>query len=33
MNQVYTSIELGTDSVKIVVMEKVRDKFHVLVCS
>ena len=30
MNQVYTSIELGTDSVKIVVMEKVRDKFHVL---
>ena len=30
MSQVYTGIELGTDSVKIVALEKVNDKFHVL---
>lgn len=30
MGQVYTGIELGTDSVKIVVLEKLHDKFHVL---
>lgn len=30
MSQVYTGIELGTDSIKIVVLEKLHDKFHVL---
>ena len=30
MSQVYTGIELGTDSIKIVVAEKVHDRFHVL---
>ena len=30
MGQVYTGIELGTDSIKIVVLEKLHDKFHVL---
>ena len=30
MNQVYAGIEIGSDSVKIVVLEKVEDKFHVL---
>lgn len=30
MSQVYTGIELGTDSIKIVVLEKLQDKFHVL---
>lgn len=30
MSQIYTGIELGTDSIKIVVLEKLRDKFHVL---
>ncbi len=30
MSQVYTGIELGTDSIKIVVLEKLQNKFHVL---
>lgn len=30
MSQVYTGIELGTDSIKIVVLEKLHDQFHVL---
>lgn len=30
MSQVYTGIELGTDNIKIVVLEKLHDKFHVL---
>ena len=30
MSQVYTGIELGTDSIKIVVLEKHRGQFHVL---
>ena len=30
MNQVYAGIELGTDSIKVVVLEKFRNKFHVL---
>ena len=30
MSQVYTGIELGTDSINIVVLEKLHDKFHVL---
>ena len=30
MSQVYTGIELGTDSIKIDVLEKLHDKFHVL---
>lgn len=30
MSQVYTGIELGTDSIKIVVLEKLHGKFHVL---
>ena len=30
MSQVYTGIELGTDSIKIVVLEKLHNKFHVL---
>ncbi len=30
MSQVYTGIELGTDSIKIVVLEKVNNQFHVL---
>lgn len=30
MSQVYMGIELGTDSIKIVVLEKLHDKFHVL---
>ena len=35
MGNIYTGIELGTDSIKIVVMEKLADQFHVLssVCS
>ncbi len=30
MSQVYTGIELGTDSIKVVVLEKLHNKFHVL---
>ncbi len=30
MSQVYTGIELGTDSIKVVVLEKLQDEFHVL---
>ncbi len=30
MDQVYTGIELGTDSIKIVVLEKLHEQFHVL---
>lgn len=30
MNDIYTGIDLGTDSIKIVVTEKVNDKFYVL---
>ena len=30
MNEIYTGIDLGTDSVKVVVSEKVNDKYHVL---
>ena len=30
MKDIYTGIDLGTDSIKIVVSEKVNDKFHVL---
>ena len=30
MGDVYTSIDLGTDSIKIIVCEKVKDKYHVL---
>lgn len=30
MGQVYTGIELGTDSIKIVVLEKLHNRFHVL---
>lgn len=30
MNNIYTGIELGSDSIKIVVSEKVNNKFHVL---
>ena len=30
MKQVYTGIELGTNSIKIIVLEKVNDKFYVL---
>lgn len=30
MNDIYTGIDLGTDSIKIVVSEKVNDKFYVL---
>ena len=30
MSQVYTGIELGTDSIKVVVLEKLHHKFHVL---
>ena len=35
MSQIYTGIELGTDSIKVVVLEKLHDKFYVLasVCS
>ena len=30
MKKIYTGIELGTNSVKIVVAEKISDKFYVL---
>lgn len=30
MSDIYTGIELGTDSIKIVVTEKVNDKYYVL---
>ena len=30
MSQVYTGIELGTDSIKVVVLEKLKDKYQVL---
>ena len=30
MKKIYTGIELGTDSIKIIVAEKINDKFHVL---
>ena len=33
MGDIYTGIDLGTDSIKIVVSEKVNDKFHVLASS
>lgn len=33
MNEVYTGIDLGTDSVKIVVCEKSNDSYNVLACS
>ena len=30
MGNIYTGIDLGTDSIKIVVAEKIKNKFHVL---
>ena len=35
MSSIYTGIELGTDSIKIVVLEKINEQYHVLssVCS
>ena len=30
MSQIYTGIELGTDSIKVVVLEKLDDKYQVL---
>ena len=30
MKRIYTGIELGTDSIKIIVAEKINDDFHVL---
>ena len=30
MNNIYTGIDLGTDSIKIVVTEKIKDKYYVL---
>ena len=33
MSDIYTGIDLGTDSVKVVVCEKLNDKYHVLASS
>ena len=33
MGDIYTSIDLGTDSIKIVVCEKINDNYHVLACT
>ena len=33
MSDIYTGIDLGTDSVKVVVCEKINDKYHVLASS
>ena len=30
MSDIYTGIDLGTDSIKIVVTEKINDKYYVL---
>ena len=33
MSDIYTGIDLGSDSIKIIVSEKVNEKYHVLACS
>jgi len=30
MSNIYAGIELGTDSIKVIVMEKLADQYHVL---
>ncbi len=33
MNDIYASIDLGTDTIKIIVCEKINNKYHVLACT
>ena len=33
MSDIYTGIDLGTDSIKVIVCEKVNQKYHVLACT
>ena len=33
MNDIYASIDLGTDTIKVIVCEKINNKYHVLACT